>query len=167
LRGLERSGVAKSAKAAARKAKKNQRHDGCVDLSGSWVGSCNDSAGDWTEEMLIEQDGCEHLVIGGTSAPIGGHVALSMTEPDGFVGTSSVFPYWNPNMTVLKIRDSGGFRLMGADVFMSGTSDGEMFLMDGKLVFRDTGEWRVETNGSLSVNQTWTECSYTQRAPQG
>jgi hypothetical protein len=148
---------------SAKQKRKIGKVDGCVDLSGSWVGRCTDDGGDWSEAVTFEQNGCESVYVGGTNAPIGGHFSHNVTETDGFVGTSSVFPSWNPNMTALRIRQAGHFRLMGSDLFMSGSSTGEYFLMDGKLVYRDNGEWRTELNGTLSVQETWLECTYTKQ----
>jgi hypothetical protein len=171
-RMLQRLGTSAPVAEATAKAKAHaaalagKKHDGCANFSGTWAGTCTDAGGDWTEEMTIEQDDCDTLYMGGTQAPIGGHFAESITQAGGFVGTNSIFPYWNPNRTVLKVRDSASFRLVGMELFMWGNTDGAFFLMDGKLVYRSDGEWRTETNGTLSVNETWMECSYSQR-PQG
>lgn len=116
---------------------------GCTDFSGKWKGSCKTSDGkEFNFETSYNQNGCEFIVSGGFTMPIGGVMKLGMITPpslqplkDASDMDVTVSMDWSPDKTFLKGVQSAFFKTLGiAGQTFAAAYEYSVAILDGKLV---------------------------------
>jgi hypothetical protein len=146
-----------NAKSPSIKAQRSQ----CVNLEGTWKGSCVDSDNDtYDDDVVIDQSECGHVSIWGLDLPIGGVAQIGSVSPN-WADQGSVFPDWNAAGNVLRLRVSWAARELGTDTFFWNVyADEDIQIVNGQLIVRTIQTNSSDINGQHSQGQYWSTCTY-------
>ncbi len=138
----------------------------CIDLSGTWQGTCTEIEGNETETysevQRIEQDGCRDITFDGQSFHPGRAANMSGDMED-FYYSIVIYPDWEPNGNVLNVRAHTSFRAYNYPSYSHGVTRMKYMLRDGKLLSQQQATDETESSGVINTTQSATECVFTKQ----
>jgi hypothetical protein len=139
--------------------------NGCVDLTGTWKGSCKDSQGQQSEESrVIAQQGCGFVTLDGSLYTLGGLQTLTESDPAvAYTITNDVA--WDLKKTVITVKShSTGKGLIEKPQYNFFSEYLETYkLVDGKLQTDISGQSTLVMSGTPQVMKTSYTCTYEKR----
>lgn len=139
----------------------------CIDLSGTWEGTCTEiiegrTTDTWTEVHRIEQDGCQEIAFDGQSFHAGRSANISSDMKD-FYYSIAFYPDWEPNGNVLNVRAHTSFRAYNYPSYSHGVTRMKYMLRDRKLLRQEQTASESEYGGVIDTTQSATECVFTKQ----
>lgn len=132
----------------------------CVNLAGSWKGSCTDGDGEtYDDEFVIEQEDCTSMTFAGFGIDIGGAMQMNGIG-EGFNYFMTMFPRWNPSRNVLRMHNNVSFMGGNDEWFVLGRGITEYSLLEGKLIGKSHSSSET-VGGGGGTYEYWDECTYT------
>lgn len=140
----------------------------CSDFTGTWVGTCEDTYNDTTEEsentMVITQHQCDSITIDQDTMEFG--VSKTITESDAESTTTIVVqPDWaNSNSTIVATMSLSGKSLPQSQFQYSftGLIKATFDLVDGQLVSKSAGKtsFKITDTGNVIDGVQASICTY-------
>ncbi len=134
---------------------------GCDDLTGNWVGTCQNQDGKIEEDkILIEQDDCSMITINNISLNVGGETTLGSRFA---AGTSDILIYsdWDFAKKVLDIRNEWRVRSFNEQTFLFEVSRETIERKGDSLLKTQIGKKTIEASGAGGTTSFSSACTYT------